>query len=59
LRYLLLCLSEHWPNYRVFTWQESVPWTNNGTGQVIGRMKVRSRTVACSATAGLELQPDI
>jgi transposase-like protein len=45
LRYLLLRLSEHWPNYRIFTWQEGVPWTNNGTEQVIGRMKVRSRTV--------------
>jgi transposase-like protein len=45
LRYLLLRLSEHWPNYRLFTWQNGVPWTNNGTEQVIGRMKVRSRTV--------------
>ena len=33
------------PNYRIFTWQNDVPWTNNGTEQVIGRMKVRSRTV--------------
>lgn len=45
LRNLLIRLSEHWPNYRVFTWQNDVPWTNNGTEQVIGRMKVRSRTV--------------
>jgi transposase-like protein len=45
LRYLLVRLSEHWPNYRIFTWQNDVPWTNNGTEQVIGRMKVRSRTV--------------
>ena len=45
LRYLLIRLSEHWPNYRIFTWQNDVPWTNNGTEQVIGRMKVRSRTV--------------
>lgn len=45
LRYLLLRLSEHWPNYRIFTWQNDVPWTNNGTEQVIGRMKMRSRTV--------------
>jgi hypothetical protein len=42
---LLLRLSEHWPDYRVFDWQTDVPWTNNGTEQVIGRMKVRSRTV--------------
>lgn len=45
LRHLLLRLSEHWPNYRVFDWQKDVPWTNNGTEQVIGRMKIRSRTV--------------
>jgi transposase-like protein len=45
LRYLLLRLSEHWANYRVFDWQKDVPWTNNGSEQVIGRMKMRSRTV--------------
>jgi hypothetical protein len=45
LRYLLLRLSEHCPNYCIFTWQEGVPWTNNGTEQAIGRMKVCSRTV--------------
>lgn len=45
LRNLLIRLSEHWPNYRIFTWQNDVPWTNNATEQVIGRMKVRSRTV--------------
>jgi transposase-like protein len=45
LRYLLLRLSEHWESYRTFSWQEGVPWTNNGTEQVIGRMKMRSRTV--------------
>lgn len=45
LRYLLLRLSQHWANYRIFTWQNDVPWTNNGTEQVIGRMKMRSRTV--------------
>lgn len=45
LRLLLLRLSEHWPHYRVFDWQPDVPWTNNGTEQVIGRMKMRSRTV--------------
>jgi len=45
LRYLLLRLSEHWPRYRTFTWQNGVPWTNNGTEQVIGKMKLRSRTV--------------
>jgi len=45
LRHLLLRLSEHWASYRVFDWQKDVPWTNNGTEQVIGRMKMRSRTV--------------
>jgi hypothetical protein len=45
LRHLLLRLSEHWPTYRIFDWQPQVPWTNNGTEQVIGRMKIRSRTV--------------
>ena len=45
LRYLLIRLSEHWDSYRVFDWHKDVPWTNNGTEQVIGRMKMRSRTV--------------
>ena len=45
LRNLLIRMSEHWPNYRVFDWQKDVPWTNNRTEQVIGRMKMRSRTV--------------
>jgi transposase-like protein len=45
LRQLILRLSEHWPHYRVFDWQTDVPWSNNVTEQVIGRMKVRSRTV--------------
>ena len=45
LRYLLLRLSEHWNNYRLFDWQKDVPWTNNVTEQVIGRMKMRARTV--------------
>lgn len=45
LRTLLLRLSEHWESYRVFDWQPDIPWTNNGTEQAIGRMKMRSRTV--------------
>jgi hypothetical protein len=45
LRYLLIRLSEHWDSYRVFDWQPEVPWTNNGTEQAIGKMKMRSRTV--------------
>jgi len=54
LRQLLLRLSEHWPQYRVFDWQPDVPWTNNGTEQVIGRMKMRSRTVR-----GYKTQPGL
>ena len=45
LRWLLIRLSENWHRYRVFDWQPEVPWTNNGTEQLIGRMKMRSRTV--------------
>ena len=45
LRLLLIRLSQHWANYRIFNWQADVPWTNNGTERVIGRMKMRSRTV--------------
>ena len=33
------------PNHRVSNWDKDVPWTNNGTEQVIGRMKVRSKIV--------------
>lgn len=45
LRDLLIRMSNHWENYRIFDWQPEVPWTNNATEQVIGRMKMRSRTV--------------
>jgi hypothetical protein len=45
MRDLLIRLSEHWESYCIFDWQLDVPWTNNATEQVIGRMKVRSRTV--------------
>jgi transposase-like protein len=45
LRLLLIRLSQHWNHYRVFDWHKEVPWTNNITEQVIGKMKVRSRTV--------------
>jgi len=38
-------LSEHWPTYKIFDWQQDMPWTNNGTERVIGRMKMRNRTV--------------
>jgi len=45
LRYLLIRLAENWRRYRVFDYDRQVPWTNNLTGQTIGRMKMRSRTV--------------
>jgi len=45
LRLLLIRLSEHWNSYRLFDWQADVPWTNNGTEQAIGRMKMRARTM--------------
>lgn len=45
LRLLLIRLSKHWRSYRLFDWQSDVPWTNNGTEQAIGRMKMRARTV--------------
>ena len=45
LRHLLIRLSERWHKFRVFDWHKDVPWTNNGTEQIIGRMKMRSRTV--------------
>jgi hypothetical protein len=45
LRDLLVRLAEDWPRYRGFDGDPGVPWTNNGTEQVIGRMKMRARTV--------------
>jgi len=45
LRWLLIRLSENWRRFRVFDWHQDVPWTNNGSEQVIGKMKIRSRTV--------------
>ena len=45
LRNLLVRLAENWRRYRVFDWQPDVPWTNNPTEQVIGKMMMRARTV--------------
>lgn len=45
LRNLLIRLSENWDRYCTFYWQKDVPWTNNGTEQVIGKMKIRSKSV--------------
>jgi transposase-like protein len=45
LRLLIVRLAENWSRFRVFDWQAGVPWTNNLTEQVIGKMKMRARTV--------------
>jgi transposase-like protein len=45
LRSLIVRLAENWTRFRVFDWQKDVPWTNNPTEQVIGKMKMRARTV--------------
>jgi len=45
LRDLLLRLSQDWHRYCTFQSEPEVPWTNNSTEQVIGRMKMRARTV--------------
>lgn len=45
LRLLIVRLAQNWAQYRVFDWQPEVPWTNNPTEQVIGKMKMRARTV--------------
>jgi transposase-like protein len=45
LRDLLIRLSEAWEHYCTFYSDPQIPWTNNGTEQVIGRMKMRARTV--------------
>jgi hypothetical protein len=40
----MLRLPENWAHFRVFDWQPEVPWTNIGSEQAIGRMKMRART---------------
>ncbi len=45
LRDLLIRLSEKWDRYTQFIDDPGIPWTNNGTEQVIGKMKMRARTV--------------
>jgi len=45
LRDLLIRLSENWSAFCAFYTDPAIPWTNNGTEQVIGRMKMRARTV--------------
>ena len=45
LRDLLIRLCENWSGFCAFYTDPAIPWTNNGTEQVIGRMKMRARTV--------------
>jgi len=45
LRDLLIRLSENWASFCTFYTDPAIPWTNNGTERVIGRMKMRARTV--------------
>ena len=45
LRDLLIRLSETWSSFCTFYTDPAIPWTNNGTERVIGRMKMRARTV--------------
>ena len=45
LRDLLIRLSENWSSFITFYADPVIPWTNNGTEQAIGRMKMRARTV--------------
>ena len=45
LRNLLIRLSENWDRYCTFYWQNQVAWTNNGSEQVIGKVKIQSKTV--------------
>jgi hypothetical protein len=45
LRDLLIRLSETWASFCTFYADPAIPWTNNGTEQIIGRMKMRARTV--------------
>ena len=45
LRDLLLRLSQDWQHYCVFQSEPHVPWTNNPTERMIGKMKMRARTV--------------
>jgi hypothetical protein len=55
LRDLLIRLSETWPSFCAFYADLAIPWTNNGTEQVIGRMKMRARSVrGCKTWPGMQ-----
>lgn len=54
LRDLVLRLSQDWDRYIAFYDHPSLPWTNNRTEQVIGRVKSRARRVrGYKSTEGL------
>ena len=55
LRLLILRLMENWEKYTLDQSQSDVPYTNNGTEQVIGKWRIRSRsTWGFKSWAGLE-----
>lgn len=55
LRHLLIRLSGNWPSCCAFYTDPAIPRTNNGTGQVIGRMKMPARTVrGCKNWPGMQ-----
>ena len=55
LRLLILRLMENWEKYTLDQSQSDVPYTNNGTEQVIGKWRIRSRsTRGFKSWAGLE-----
>lgn len=45
LRHLLIRLSESWDRYTTFFHDAAIPWTNNLSEQMIGKIKMRARTV--------------
>ena len=45
LRHLLIRLSESWSRYTTFFHDAAIPWTNNLSEQIIGKIKMRARTV--------------
>jgi transposase-like protein len=45
LRLLLIRLSESWDRYTTFFHDATIPWTNNLSEQMIGKIKMRARTV--------------
>jgi len=52
LRHLLIRLSENWERFSTFFHDPGIPWTNNRTEQVIGKMKIRAKT-----TRGYKTKP--